>query len=81
MNVTQELVDEIVARARQSPYGLGEGLTHKNGHLKVENYAARNADTLALVLVSGFEDKYDLVSVFRAALEVIEEKLQSRGQR
>lgn len=75
MIITQQDVDEIVVRARKSELGLGDGLTHKNNHLKLSTYATPHTlDTLAHCLVGGFDEKYDLVSVFSAALTVVAEK-------
>jgi hypothetical protein len=71
MNITQEIVDQIIARAKKSSYGLGEGLTHKNGHNKIDQYHPQDLEALALLLVNGYDEKNDLVSVFQAALEVI----------
>ncbi len=70
--VTQETVERIIQRARQSPYGLGDGLIHKQGHLSLRNYGTHDLDALAQLLVNGYDDKYDLVSVFRAALEEVD---------
>lgn len=71
ITVTQEFVDRIIARAQASDYGLGEGLTHKQGHLKIDQYNPQDLNALALLLVNGYDEKYDLVSVFRAALELV----------
>lgn len=75
MNITQATVDKIITKAHRSEYGLGEGLTHKQGHLKISTYGFKpTLESLALCLVNGFDDKYDLVSVFAAALEVVSEE-------
>lgn len=71
MIITQEIVDQIIARAKKSSYGLGEGLTHKNGHNRIDQFHPQDLEALALLLVNGYDAKYDLVSVFQAALEII----------
>lgn len=69
--VTQLLVNEIVARAKASVWGLSE---EAKTSLSLLAYEEANMDALALLLVNGWEAKYDLVSVFCAALRVVEEK-------
>lgn len=73
--INQALVDRIVKRAAESDFGLGEGLTHKNGHLQLDAYAEPyTTDTLAMVLVNAYHAKYDLISVFAAAMEELTAK-------
>jgi len=68
--VNQALVDEIIRRARASHWGLDEA--EKGPDMDV--YADSDIDALAQCLVSSWTAKYDLVSVFSAAMSVIQEK-------
>lgn len=79
LTVTQALVDRIIARAKNSNYGLSEGLSHKLGHLQIRQYSPPNLDSLAMLLVNGYRDKYDLISVFSAAFQEIEAELAVQG--
>jgi len=80
MKIDQPLVTRILERARASEYGLTEGLSYKQGQHSVAQYSALgdtgNPDlgALALLLVNAYDGKYDLVSVFKAALEIVEEE-------
>jgi hypothetical protein len=77
MKITQAIVDKIIARAKNSDYGLSDGLTHKQGHLDIAQYKfdeKSQFDALALCLVNGYDSKYDLISVFKAAFEVLNEE-------
>lgn len=75
MTITQRDVDEIIAKAKASDFGLGRGLTHKNGHNQIDQYAEPHGlSELGQLLVNGYDAKYDLISVFIAALEVVERK-------
>ena len=65
------MVNEIVRRAKDSQWGLSE---EPKASLSLLFYEAAPMDALALVLVNGFEAKYDLVSIFSAALSVIAEQ-------
>jgi hypothetical protein len=71
MEITQEIVDKIIKRAEDSPFGLNEGLTYKQGHLQISTYADKDLDALAMLLVNGYHSKYDLISVFAAALKTV----------
>lgn len=68
--VTQDLVNEIIRRAKGSHWGLGKAKCSTS----LDQYAEQNTDALALLMVNGWEAKYDLVSLFAAAVSVIEEK-------
>jgi hypothetical protein len=68
--VTQDLVNEIVLRAKGSCCGLGDAERKPN----ILHYSPKNIESLAHCLVSSWTAKYDLVSVFSAAMSVIEEK-------
>lgn len=74
MIITQEDVDEIIRRARESHYGLGEGLSYKQHHLEISMYEPQDLDALALLLINGWDGKYDLISAVAAALKVVAEK-------
>lgn len=78
MKITQEIVDEIVQRARLSTMGLGDP-EKGSGSYDISKYDPPNLETLALMLVSAHTAKYDIVSVMAAALEVVTEKLQARA--
>lgn len=68
--VNQALVNEIVQRAKDSQWGLGDA----DMQPEIEKWSAANLDSLAHCLVSSWSAKYDLVSVFSAAMSVIQEK-------
>lgn len=74
MNITQEIYDKIIAKAKASNYGLGEGLTHKATFGKANTYGP-GLDGLATSLVNHYDAKYDLISVFQAAFDVLEDIL------
>ncbi len=69
MTITQQDVDQIIAKAKASEIGLGQGLTHKQGHNQISQYADHDLDALGMLLVNGYDAKYDLISVFCAALD------------
>lgn len=73
VDVTQDLVDEIIRRAEASNFGLSE----REASVDISQHAQPDMDALAMLLVRGWTEKYDLVSVFSAALEVINEKAQN----
>ena len=73
MKITQDTVNRIIARAEASDFGLGEGLTHKHGHLQIDQYGEKNLHALGMLLVNGYDAKYDLISVFIAALQIVAE--------
>lgn len=71
-------LQKIVKRAESSEIGLGRGLTHKNGHLALSTYAEpHDLTTLAHTLVNAYHEKYDLISVFDAALRHVAEAAAS----
>lgn len=78
MKVTQELVDRIIARSKKSGYGLSEPLL-KRDVLQIENYQPQNLEALALLLVNAYHDKYDLVSIFLAAMVELTDKSINRS--
>ena len=69
MKITQELVDRIIERAKKSSLGLDRS---KAPHA-LSGWPP-TMESLAHLLVSGYDAKYDLVSVFLAALETVEEE-------
>ena len=69
-------MDCIIARAHRSPIGLGEPI--KKDAYNIAHYERQDLQALALLLVSAHEAKYDLVSVFAAALEEVAVKSDSR---
>jgi hypothetical protein len=73
MKITQDTVNRIIARAEASDFGLGDGLTHKQGHLQIDQYGEPNLSALGMLLVNGYDAKYDLISVFIAALQIVAE--------
>jgi hypothetical protein len=79
MQITQQDVDAIIAKAKASDLGLGDGLTHKQGHNQISQHATPDLKALALLLVDGYDEKYDLVSVFGAALQHVREKSLIEG--
>lgn len=80
MKITQKDVDEIIARAKASDFGLGDGLTEKQGHNQIGQYADHDLRSLGMLLINGYDTKYDLISVVCAALEVVAERA-SKGHR
>lgn len=64
IEINQTLVNKILDRARESPYGLGE----PEVSIEIKHYTP-DIDGLALILVNNFHSKYDLVSVFAAAMK------------
>lgn len=71
--VTQDLVNDIIQRAKDSRWGLDDAKCETS----LAHYADEDAHTLAMILVNGWEAKYDLVSLFAAAIEVVHEKAQN----
>jgi len=72
--VNQDLVDEIVRRAKESEYGLGDPVKDPD----ITIYEPWDIDMLAVCLVSSWTEKYDLVSVFAAAMRVMKEKAANK---
>jgi len=74
MNYTQEDLDKIVARAKE--LGASDGLTYKNGHLKLDSYCKpHNAEVLASVIINGWHGKYDLIYAVQSLIEHLERPL------
>lgn len=73
--VNQDLVDEIVRRAKESEYGLDDPEKKPD----ITQYQPGSFETLSHCLVSSWTAKYDLVSVFSAAMSVIQEKAANGG--
>lgn len=74
MKFDQKLVNKIVKRARESQFGL-EDEPHTS--MDYSNYAHHNTQSLAMILVGGFHDKYDLISIFQAAMDEIIENYEN----
>jgi len=79
MKIDQQVVSDIIERAKKSDYGLSEGLKNKNGHLLLETYGAKpyNMEILATCLVNAYHNKYDLISIFQAALEIVDNQVNT----
>lgn len=69
LKIDQAMVNRIIARAKASALGLGETERPPNINL----YEPKNLENLSLVLVSSYYEKYDIVSVFLAALQEVAE--------
>lgn len=65
--MNQEFVESIVKRAKQSKFGLRE--TRSPFTIETET-----PEGLAMTLVKSFNDKYDLISIFTAAFNLIHER-------
>lgn len=76
MKVTNELVKRIIKRAEDSHFGLEPS---ERG-LDIDMYDPPNLQSLALMLTSGWHAKYDLVSVFAAALNVVAEEAKKEAK-
>ena len=72
--VTQDLVNEIITRAKASRWGLDDAKCETS----LAHYADEDEHALAMILVNGWEAKYDLVSLFAAAIAVVNEKAQNK---
>lgn len=70
-SVNQRFVDRIVARAQNSMMGLGDPKQSNVGAYDLSNYADANYESVALLLVSAHEPKYDLVALMCAAMEEV----------
>ena len=67
---TQADVDAIVARAKQ--LGASDGLTEKQFHLQLSMYGKpHGAEVLAMTLVNGWHNKYDLIWATQALIEFL----------
>lgn len=70
--VNQRLVDRIVARAQNSDIGLDNPDKGRRSY-DLNQYDNPGLQELALLLVSAHHGKYDIVSLFAAALEEMKE--------
>ncbi len=75
MNINQSLVDRIVARAQNSACSLGK--SDKRDPYNISVYANPELHSLAILLVSAHHDKWDIISIFTAALEVVAEEAKN----
>ena len=63
-------MDVIVARAKE--LGASEGLAYKQGHLRLSIYSEPHGpNALAMLLVNGWRDKYDLIYATQALIEFL----------
>lgn len=69
IDITQDLVDRIVARAKASPFGLGDPIPGKTYNLSLYS---PTVESLAMMLVGAHHDKYDLVSIMAAAIAEVQ---------
>lgn len=69
--INQRLADRIVARAQNSNMGLGDPEEGKSYNLALYS---PTVDSLAMLLVGAHFEKYDLVSLFAAAINEIAEQ-------
>lgn len=74
----QNDVDEIVAAAKQ--FGAGPGLTHKMGQFCLRSYGEpHSAEVLAMVIIGGWDEKWDLIHATRALIEFLHCRNRSRS--
>lgn len=76
MTVTQQLVDHIVARAQNSAMGLSD----PKSSYDLKQYSEATFETLAMLLVTAHVEKYDLISIFAAALEEVADESFAEGR-
>jgi hypothetical protein len=67
--IDQALINRIVNRAIASNLGLSDA---PKSELSFQNYSQQDIESLALILVDAYQSKYDLVSIFGAAMKEIE---------
>ena len=71
----QKLVHEIVARAGETDFGLGDRVQS----LRILDTASKESpDMAALVMVSAYHGKYDMVSLLQVCVEMIEEAREGK---
>jgi hypothetical protein len=73
MKIDTPLILEIIERAKNSDFGLDDEPKH-DMNIALDMYAQHDFSTLAQILVGAFYAKYDLISVFQAAMEIIAER-------
>jgi len=72
MKIDQRIVDKIVARAQNSECGLGNPEKGPSSY-QISQYGEHpDLASLAMLLVNAHFSKYDIISVFAAALEEVE---------
>lgn len=76
--MSQQLLDRIVARAQNSAMGLCDPEEGKTYSLAA--YEDKGFESIALVLVGAHYSKYDLVSLFCAAMEEVKDCQQADKQ-
>ena len=71
MKITQHTVDAIVARAQNSAMGLGEPEKGARSYDLSQYAEPQTFENVAMLLVGAHFEKYDLVALFAAAMEVV----------
>ena len=66
----QKLIDEIYSRAQKTNFGCGEP---EQSLVVKEACMGEGADAKAMTLINAFHNKYDLISILQATLEILEE--------
>jgi hypothetical protein len=66
MKINQELISRILKRAEALPMGIEE---IPKDIKSLSNYHPQDSFALAMILVGMFHDKYDLVAVFQAMFD------------
>ena len=68
MKINNDLVERIIAKAKTSHLGLDEEALP----VSLERYnPSDNSFALAAALVNSFHEKYDLVSILQATIDII----------
>ena len=75
--VTQDLVNRITEEAQNSHLGLGKS-EKRNPH-DLRRYTRPTLESIALLYVDAYQDKYDITSVFAAALQVVSRESSAMG--
>jgi hypothetical protein len=65
MNCSQDTVSRILERGRKSAFGLEA----PERPIRMANYSPESTQTLAMALVGGYHEKYDLIAVLWAAMD------------
>ena len=64
--LTQEFLERIIKKAKESNYGLDD---EPRVPINFDSYSDANFESAASILVSAFDSKYNLISVFKSGLE------------
>lgn len=65
MNCSQATVNRILERGQKSAFGLEA----PERPIRMANYEPESTQTLAMALVGGYHEKYDLIAVLWAAMD------------